>query len=99
MAPEPKRAFGAYTSVEKRPMLREAEIAALLRYMKSSPRVGIYPGFFKDEVTGAVVQEDWLVYADGEYEWSSKDIYHIERYGLSPDAGLLEKAIVSVGTR
>lgn len=53
-------------------------------YMKSIKKCGVVAGHMIDCVTEKEVKKpDWALYADSLFFWSSKDIYHIEKYNAA----------------
>ena len=84
--PEPARfATRRYTSAEKQ---------KLLQYMRSFEFFAV-AGLIYDCVKGNCLREENLGYTDGEYSWSSQDIYHIEQYDAAVTAAFFVKAAMS----
>ncbi len=67
--------------------------AALLSYMRSIPSLAVAAGYFEDVTTGKEVIVDYLAYNDGEFSWTTCDIYHLKKYDLAMSPEFVEKAL------
>ena len=69
----------------------------ILGYLRTAKPVAVAAGYFRDEMTGeTLVGMDDLGYVSGGYSWSTKDIYHFERYDLALELGFRTHALGSL---
>ena len=54
----------------------------ILAYMKSGEITGENGSFFIDKLTMKEIEHSPFYYTDGEYEWSSEEIYYVEKYNM-----------------
>lgn len=62
---------------------RDPEKAAILSFFSEAEPKAAAAGYFNDAVTGETMYDmEYLGYTDGDFTWSTKDVYHFERYDL-----------------
>ena len=54
----------------------------LLQYMKKAHVHMVTASRFSDAVTGETIHSELCFMNDGQYMWSSRIIYHVEKYNL-----------------
>ena len=59
----------------------------LLKYLKNRRAIASIIGVPIDVISGETITDDgWLLFSDGEYEWSNDIVYYFENYNLKlPD--------------
>lgn len=57
--------------------------AKILAYLKTGTVTGQSEEYFEDVITGAKIANIPTYYTDGEYEWSTAEIYYTEKYNLT----------------
>lgn len=67
-------------SESKQPILNDKDL--VLGYMRSCTYVGWSMAYVKDEVTGIETDVTACGYRENGFQWSSSDIYHLEKYDL-----------------
>ena len=65
----------------------------VLSFLKSFEPKAVAAGHFEDEITGDVVNTDWLSYSSGSFSWTTADIYHFEKYDLELKPEFVEYAL------
>ena len=66
----------------------------VLRFMRGFPIVAAAAGRFRDEITHEEVSDrEWLAYDSGEWDWDTRDIYHLEKYDLELDPEFIKYAL------
>lgn len=66
---------------------KDPEKGAILAYLSKVKPAAVAAGYFTDAVTGELmVGIDNMGYIDGDFSWSTGDVYHFEKYDheLSP---------------
>ena len=67
----------------------------VLTYMKTSKfYVASAPSITKDLLGGGNIPNSSDVYSDGEYSWTTDDIYYFEKYNVSLDDEFIKKVIM-----
>lgn len=68
----------------------------VIEYLKSAKVVAAAAGHVYDHVVDDYSREALLAYEDGQYEWTSEEIYHFEKYDEPLDEALLIHAVKMV---
>lgn len=72
------------------------EKAKLISYMQSFEPYAAAGRIF-DCVTGEHIKKEDVGYTDGEFMWTSQDIYHIEKYNAAVTNAFFKKAVDNLG--
>lgn len=62
----------------------------IIKYMQSYVPYAV-AGRITDCVTGERLKKEDVGYTDGEYMWTSQDIYHIQKYNAAVTDGFFQK--------
>lgn len=69
----------------------------LIQYMNTAGELCAAAGYVDDLVTGKETRIENGGYHDGFYEWSTQEIYHIDKYNAAVSDEFLKRALEKVG--
>lgn len=73
--------------------LPSADKKKVLQYLKNGTAGFASTAKFDDAMTGEQVNQEFCTFNDGEYGWSTQEIYHFEKYDIKLDDGFLKKIL------